>query len=69
MPDLRMIQKYTRGGSQAGFSLIELLISMGVLLAVSAIVLTFMFDMTMTQATVSNRTDMHSGVRSVTEVL
>src|ERR1051325_8394989 len=58
-----------RGSSDVGFSLIELIISMAVFLAVSAMVLTFMFDMTRTQATVTNRTDMHASVRSVTEMM
>ena len=68
MPDIRTIQQKAPG-RQSGFSLLELLIALGVLLAVSGIVLSMMFEMTMTQASVSNRTDMHSAVRSVTEVL
>ncbi|MBI3934373.1 MAG: hypothetical protein HY316_06745 [Acidobacteria bacterium] len=40
-----------------------------ILLAVSGIVLTAMYQMAMRQASVANRTEMHSGVRSVTEVL
>src|SRR5689334_572538 len=54
---------------QKGFSLLELLIALGVFLAVSAIVLSFSYDMTMKQAYVSNRSDMHSSVRAVTEIL
>lgn len=54
---------------QSGFSLIELMIVTVVLLAVSGIVLTAMYQMTMRQASISNRTEMHSGVRSVTGVL
>jgi prepilin-type N-terminal cleavage/methylation domain-containing protein len=54
---------------QAGFTLLELMIALGVFAVVSAIVLTFMFQMARTQARISNRTDMHSSVRSATEVL
>jgi prepilin-type N-terminal cleavage/methylation domain-containing protein len=53
----------------AGFTLIEMMIAMAILLSVSAIVLTFMFQMAMSQATISNRTEMHSSVRSATEVM
>ena len=54
---------------QIGFSLIELMIVLVVLLAVSGIVLTAMYQMTMRQASVSNRADMHSSVRAVTALL
>jgi prepilin-type N-terminal cleavage/methylation domain-containing protein len=55
--------------NQKGFSLIELLITLVVLLAVSGIVLTGMYQMSMKQASVSNRADMHSSVRAVTALL
>jgi prepilin-type N-terminal cleavage/methylation domain-containing protein len=56
-------------GATAGFSLIELLISLAVFLIISAMVMGFMFDMTMTQGTVANRSEMHSSVRSATQIL
>ena len=56
-------------GGESGFSLIELMIALGILLSVSAIVAQVMFQMTMTQGTISNRTAMHSSVRSATELL
>jgi len=55
--------------SQSGFSLIELMITLAVLLAVSAIVLSLAYTMTMNQATIANRTDMHASIRGVTEML
>lgn len=55
--------------SSAGFSLIEVLISLGVFLVISAMVMGFMVDMTMTQGTTANRAEMHSNVRSATEIL
>jgi prepilin-type N-terminal cleavage/methylation domain-containing protein len=58
-----------RSRSDAGFSLIELIISTGVLLIVSSIVTSGLLQMTWAQRTISNRTDMHSSVRSATELL
>jgi prepilin-type N-terminal cleavage/methylation domain-containing protein len=58
-----------RDRSQAGFSLIELLISTGILLMITSVVTSGLLQMTRSQRTISNRTDMHSGVRSATELL
>src|SRR5881396_3353851 len=58
-----------RDRSQAGFSLIELLISTGILLIITSVVTSGLLQMTQSQRTISNRTDMHSGVRSATELL
>src|SRR5262245_7335967 len=55
--------------SEAGFSLMELLVATGVLLAVSGMVTQALLQMTSSQRTISNRTDMHAGVRSATELL
>jgi prepilin-type N-terminal cleavage/methylation domain-containing protein len=55
--------------TQTGFSLIELLITLAVMLTVSAVVLSLTYDMTVRQASVANRSDMHSSVRSVTQML
>jgi len=55
--------------AQAGFSLIELMISMGILLVVSSAVTGALMQMTTSQSTIWNRTQMHSGVRSATELL
>ena len=54
---------------QAGFSLIETMVSLIVLLAVSAIVMTGMSEMMHTQGTMANRTEMHTSVRGATELL
>ena len=59
----------TKTHSESGFSLIELLISMGVLLTVSSIVTSALLQMTSSQATIWNRTEMHSGIRGATELL
>src|SRR5438309_2153534 len=55
--------------SDSGFSLIELLVATGLLLTVSAIVTTALMQMTQSQATIWNRTEMHSGIRGATELL
>ena len=53
----------------AGFSLIELLFATGLLLIVSSIVTTALIQMTNSQKTIWNRTEMHSGIRGATELL
>jgi prepilin-type N-terminal cleavage/methylation domain-containing protein len=57
------------GGRQPGFSLLELMVVLGILLAVSGIIMSALMQVMLTQGTVSNRTEMHSSVRSATEVL
>ena len=52
-----------------GYSLIELLVAMGVLTIVSGTALSGLLNLTKTHLTVSNRTEMHSGVRNATELL
>ncbi len=54
---------------QVGFTLLETMVSLVVLLAVSAIVMGGMNQMMKTQGTVANRTEMHTSVRDATEVL
>ena len=60
---------FPASAAQPGFSLIELLIVLVVLLTVSGIILTVIFQMAMSQGTVINRTEMHGGVRAATELL
>jgi prepilin-type N-terminal cleavage/methylation domain-containing protein len=54
---------------QAGFSMLETMVALAILLIVTAIVMTGMAQMLNTQALVSNRTEMHSSVRNATELL
>lgn len=54
---------------QTGFTLLETMVSLLMLLAVSAIVMGGMNQMMKTQGTVANRTEMHTSVRDATEVL
>jgi len=70
-----MIERCAIGGpvsswrDQSGYTLFELLIAIGVLMAVSSGVITGVFRLTKTNATISNRTEMHAGVRNATELM
>lgn len=55
--------------SQKGFSLIELLVSVAILLIVSGAVIAGMINTTRSQGTIMNRTQMHAGVRNATELM
>src|SRR5579862_8630118 len=53
----------------AGFSLIEVLVSTTVLMTVSSVAISSLLQITRAHRTIWNRTQMHSGVRSATELL
>ena len=59
----------TRLRTASGFSIIELIVAVGVLLIVSSIVTSALLQMTNSQKTIWNRTEMHSGIRGATELL
>src|SRR5256885_6511705 len=52
-----------------GFSLVETMVALAVLIGVSGIVMSGMVQMMKTQNTIGNRTEMHTSVRSATELL
>jgi prepilin-type N-terminal cleavage/methylation domain-containing protein len=54
---------------QSGFSLVELMVAMAIMLLISGAAVGALLKMTSTQATIWNRTQMHSGIRGATEVL
>jgi prepilin-type N-terminal cleavage/methylation domain-containing protein len=56
-------------GSEQGFTLIELMITTVILMVVSGVAIKGVLDMSRLGDIVSNRTDMHSGVRNATELL
>ena len=55
--------------AQDGFTLPELLIAMTIMLIISGAAVSALLRMTSAQATIWNRTQMHSGIRGATEVL
>src|SRR5207248_2142958 len=55
--------------SEAGFSMMELMIATGLLLVVSAITTNALMQMGKQQQSIWNRTEMHSGIRGATELL
>ena len=54
---------------QLGFSILEMLLALAILLVVTGVVMSLMMQMTAAQGSVGNRTEMHSSVRSATELL
>lgn len=56
-------------GAPSGFSLLEMMISMVVLLGVMGVVMSAMLQTTHTEGTIQNRTEMHASVRSATELM
>jgi prepilin-type N-terminal cleavage/methylation domain-containing protein len=54
---------------ERGFSLTELMIAMTILMVVSGVTIKGVMDMSRLGNTVSNRSDMHAGVRNATELL
>jgi prepilin-type N-terminal cleavage/methylation domain-containing protein len=55
--------------TDTGFSLVELMIAMTVMLLISGAAVTALLKLSTTQSTIWNRTQMHSGIRGATEVL
>jgi len=54
---------------QAGFSLIEMMVAMAVMLIVAGIVMQAMVQMMKVQGSMANRSEMHSSIRSATELM
>lgn len=54
---------------QSGFTLLETMISMVVFLVIASIIMTGMIQLLRSQGTIANRTEMHTSVRSATELL
>jgi type II secretory pathway pseudopilin PulG len=54
---------------QMGFSMVETMVSIAVLSAVGGIVMSGMVQLMRTQGSITNRTEMHTSVRSATELL
>lgn len=69
MPTRKPIAQTNRPAGQRGFSLLEMLVALVILMGVASIVMRGMMQMILTQGTIQNRTEMHSSVRSATELL
>ncbi len=61
-------QRHAASGNE-GFTLIELMVAMLILMVVSGAVLKGVMDMSTLHNTIMNRTDMHAGVRNATQLL
>jgi prepilin-type N-terminal cleavage/methylation domain-containing protein len=59
----------TQVSAESGFSLMELMVAMTIMLLISGAAISALLKMTTAQATIWSRTQMHSGVRGATEVL
>jgi len=62
-------RKLLHARRQAGFSLLEVMAAMSILLIVSGTVVSAMLQMTKVEGSVTNQTEMHSSVRNATELL
>src|ERR1051326_9297044 len=57
------------GKRQKGFSLLELLVAVAILVIVAGTVIAGMINTTRSQSTVMNRTQLHASVRNATELM
>jgi prepilin-type N-terminal cleavage/methylation domain-containing protein len=54
---------------QGGFSLLEVMVALGIMVAIAGIVMSGMMQMMYVQGSVANRSEMHSSMRSATELM
>lgn len=58
-----------RGAAEAGFSLIELMVTIAILMIACGVTVRGVLDLARVSDVVTNRTDMHNGVRNATQLL
>ncbi len=69
MQKLKTVRNAPAQRRQSGFTLIETMVSLVILLAATGFVMSGMVQLMKTQGTIVNRTEMHSSVRSATELM
>src|SRR5215471_948716 len=63
------MNKPSQEQGQRGFSMLEMMVAIVIMLIVSAIVMNGMRQTSLAEGTIQNRTEMHSSVRGATELM
>jgi len=63
------LRKKTPKAKRNGFSLLELLVAVAILVIVAGAVMAGMINTTRSQSTIMNRTQLHASVRNATELM
>lgn len=69
MPEQAKMRRDRKARTHSGFSLLEMMISLVILIGVTGVVMAGLLQTTNTEGTVQNRTEMHAAVRSATELM
>jgi type II secretory pathway pseudopilin PulG len=69
VPEQAKMRGDRKARTHFGFSLLEMMISLVILIGVTGVVMSGLLQTTNTEGTVQNRTEMHASVRSATELM
>lgn len=69
MSEQAKIRRARKARTHSGFSLLEMMLSIAILIGVTGVVMSGLLQTTNTEGTVQNRTEMHASVRSATELM
>lgn len=69
MPEQPKMRRDREARTHSGFSLLEMMISLVILIGVTGVVMSGLLQTTNTEGTVQNRTEMHASVRSASELM